>query len=75
MSDREGFKVPSLPVGRAKHVSSDKKEVVNEQGEKNGDSQKVPEDSSQQELKRDEGDQKQPQKVEKKASHEGTKCC
>ena len=46
MSDKEGFKVPSLPVGRAKLAPSD--EYV-EAKEQESESQKVPEDSSQQE--------------------------
>jgi len=62
MSGQEGFKVPSLPVGRAKHIPSSEQGEEKEQ-EKENASQKVPEVSSSQ--------QEQPKRVEPKAIHEG----
>ena len=49
MTDQEGFKVPSLPVGRVKHVPSNEQGEEKEHEDKESVSQKVPEDSSQQE--------------------------
>ena len=61
MNDQEGFKVPSLPVGRVKHVPSNEQSEEKEEEGKENVSQKVPEDSSQQE---------QPKRVESKPIRE-----